>query len=89
MRALLVGTLHGVALPTGAADVSAVPAVEPSAVSGVVEAAAVEEIELVVEAFEHIEQQAEQCVRVMGIEQALRVGVEVAGVDATCVAEAE
>ncbi|GBE62872.1 hypothetical protein BOVATA_043650 [Babesia ovata] len=84
----LVGTQHGVALPTGASDTLAVPAVEPSAVPGVVEAPAVEEIQLVVEAFEHIVQQAEQSVRVAGVEQACRVGVEVAGIDATCVAEA-
>ncbi|GBE62831.1 sulfate transporter antisigma-factor antagonist STAS, putative [Babesia ovata] len=85
----LVGTLHGVALPTGATDVPAVPAVEPSAVPGVVEAPAVEEMELVVEAFDDVEQQAEQSVGVAGVEQASRVGVEVAGVDAICVAVAE
>ncbi|GBE62968.1 CASP8-associated 2, putative [Babesia ovata] len=89
MRTLLVGTLHGVALPAGATDAPAVPAVEPSAVPGVVEASAVEEIQLVVEAFDDVEEQAEQCVRVTGIQQASGVGVEVAGVDATCVAEAE
>ncbi|GBE62999.1 DEAD DEAH box helicase, putative [Babesia ovata] len=85
----LVGTLHGVALPTGATDSPAVPAVKPSSVPGVVEAPAVEEIQLLVEAFEHIVQQAEQSVGVTGIEQACRVGVEVAGVDAICVAVAE
>ncbi|GBE62830.1 luciferase-like monooxygenase family protein, putative [Babesia ovata] len=69
----LVGTLHGVALPTGATDVPAVPAVEPSAVPGVVEAPAVEEIELVVEASEDVEQQAEQSVGVAGVEQASRI----------------
>ncbi|GBE62885.1 gamma-glutamyl cyclotransferase, putative [Babesia ovata] len=84
----LGGTLHGVALPTGATDAAAVPAVEPSAVPGVVEAPAVEEIQLVVEAFEHIVQQAEQSVRVAGVEQACRVGVEVAGVDASGMAVA-
>ncbi|GBE61909.1 glyoxal reductase, putative [Babesia ovata] len=47
--------------------------VEPPAVPGVVEAPAVEEIQLVVEAFEHIVQQAEQSVRVAGVEQASRI----------------
>ncbi|GBE62819.1 hypothetical protein BOVATA_043120 [Babesia ovata] len=86
---LLVRTLHGVALPRRSSDAAAVPAVEPSAVPGVVEAPAVEEIQLVVEAFEHIVQQAEQSVRVAGVEQASGVCVEVAGVYATCVAVAE
>ncbi|GBE62837.1 multidrug transporter, putative [Babesia ovata] len=88
MRALLVGTLHGVALPTGATDAAAVPAVAPSAVPGVVGAPAVEEIELVVEAFDDVEQQAEQSVGVAGVEEASRVGVEVYGVDASGMAEA-
>ncbi|GBE62843.1 zinc finger RNA-binding protein 2, putative [Babesia ovata] len=70
----LVGTLHGVALPTGATDAAAVPAVEPSAVPGVVEAAAVEEIQLVVEASEDVEEQAEQSVGVAGVEEACRGG---------------
>ncbi|GBE62902.1 hypothetical protein BOVATA_043950 [Babesia ovata] len=47
--------------------------VEPSAVPGVVEAPAVEEIQLLVEAFEHIVQQAEQSVGVAGVEQACRI----------------
>ncbi|GBE62900.1 serine beta-lactamase mitochondrial, putative [Babesia ovata] len=89
MRTLLVGTLHGVALPTGATDVPAVPAVEPSAVPGVVEAPAVEEIELVVEASEDVEEQAEQSVGVAGIQQACRVGVEVDGVYASGITVAE
>ncbi|GBE62893.1 RNA polymerase sigma70, putative [Babesia ovata] len=46
--------------------------VEPSAVPGVVEAPAVEEIQLLVEAFDDVEEQAEQSVRVAGVEQASR-----------------
>ncbi|GBE62855.1 NAC domain containing protein, putative [Babesia ovata] len=89
MRTLLVGTLHGVAPPRRSSDSPAVPAVAPSAVPGVVEAPAVEEIELVVEASEDVEEQAQQRLHVRGIQQACQVGVEVDGVDATCVAVAE